>query len=360
MLSNDVLAIAGKKALEFNLPPAHVLAVTDIESNGKVHGPEGLPMILFEPHIFYRRTSGAARAEAVAAGLASAKWNKRLYARTQAGRWKQIEAAIAILARHGLPADAAWESASYGVGQVMGYHWKALGFKSVKAFVDRMKSGAEGQIHIMLRFIVVNHLDDELREGRWTAFARGYNGEAYRANRYDTRLARAALMYGGQSAAPDGLLRMGARGARVRELQALLVRAGHEVTIDGDFGPATKDALMAFQRAKRLAVDGVYGPKTEAALAAFRQSAEEKPGEQKVTEIDEVKQGAGGIGGGILLETLQNKVDDATSQLQTVLGFEPWLGYGLTLLSLAALALAAWGAYRAISGWLKSRKTVEA
>jgi len=360
MLPNDVLVVAGRLATELGLPHAHVAAVTDVESNGRVFGPDGLPMILFEPHIFYRRISGAARDEAVAIGLASKEWNKRLYPDRQAERWKQISDAIKLLRRHGLPEDAAWESASYGVGQVMGFHWKALGFRSVKGFVERMKAGAEGQIHIMLRFIAVNHLDDELREGRWAAFARGYNGKGFRKNHYDTKLARAALLYGGQAAAPDGLLRLGAKGARVRELQALLARAGHAVTVDGDFGPATRDAVMAFQKSRKLKADGVYGPKTEAALAEFRQSADEKPGAQKVTEIDAVKQGAGGVGGGLVLEGLQNRVDAATEQLQQVSGFDPWLGYGLAALSLVAFCIAAWGAYRMLSGWLKSRTTVEA
>ncbi len=39
----------------------------------------------------------------------------------------------------------------------------------------------------------------------------------------------------GWTAAPDGLLRLGASGPRVREVQALLARAGFPVKVDGDF-----------------------------------------------------------------------------------------------------------------------------
>lgn len=357
MLPIEVVRAADAAAAKHNLPPAHVLAITEVESNGKIFATvagKQRPLILFEPHVFYRLLPAEKRDEAVAKGLASEKWNKSLYEKTQAGRWDQVTAAARI------DPNAALEATSYGVGQVMGQHWKALGFESVKAMVDYVSEGVEAQIDVMLRFVVKNHLDDELREGRWKAFARGYNGPAYAKNRYDEKMADAALRYGGAAAEPDGMLRLGAKGKRVRELQALLVRAGHQVNVDGDFGTATRDALRAFQKMNRLTQDGVYGPRTERALSAFRQGVEDKPGSIKAVDVDEVKQGAGGVGGGLLVETLQNKLDEATGQLQAIDGFQPWLGYGLAALSVVAFCLAAWGIYRAVSGWLKSKQTVEA
>lgn len=365
MLPNEVAAAIAAKAAEFKVPEAHLKAVVEVESAGKIFAKIGgklRPMVLFEPHIFYRRLSGAAQAEAVQLGLASKKPNRKLYGKTQADRWAQIEAGEALLKRHKLPGGAARESASYGVGQVMGYHWKSLGYASLALFLKTVEAGVEGQVDAMMRHIVVNNLDDELRDGRWAAFARGYNGPAYRKNRYDTKMEEAAARYGGKVAAPDGMLRMGAKGMRVRELQTLLARAGYYTgKVDGDFGTATKAAVLAFQRSNRITpYDGVYGPKTERALAQFRQGAGDRPGEQKAVDIDEVKLGAGGVAGGAVLETLQNRVDDATISLQHVSGFEPWLGYGLAALSVVALGLAIWGGWRMVSGWLKSRQTVEA
>lgn len=64
----------------------------------------------------------------------------------------------------------------------------------------------------------------------------------------------------------SSVLRQGAHGASVSELQRLLKAKGHNVSVDGDFGPKTNAAVRAFQSAHRLTVDGVVGPKTWAAL----------------------------------------------------------------------------------------------
>ena len=49
-------------------------------------------------------------------------------------------------------------------------------------------------------------------------------------------------------------------GADVRQAQQALRRAGATITADGVFGPQTRDAVLAFQRARGLTADGVIGP----------------------------------------------------------------------------------------------------
>jgi peptidoglycan hydrolase-like protein with peptidoglycan-binding domain len=56
-------------------------------------------------------------------------------------------------------------------------------------------------------------------------------------------------------------LRRGAQGSPVRGVQALL-----SVTIDGNFGAETEQAVIAFQRRENIAVDGVIGPQTWGAI----------------------------------------------------------------------------------------------
>lgn len=44
----------------------------------------------------------------------------------------------------------------------------------------------------------------------------------------------------------DPILQFGDEGVAVETLQRLLVAAGYSLTIDGDCGPKTQDAVMAF------------------------------------------------------------------------------------------------------------------
>ena len=61
----------------------------------------------------------------------------------------------------------------------------------------------------------------------------------------------------------EPVLKRGASGTAVRQLQAALKEAGHDPgPIDGHFGAATEAAVRAFQQDKGLAVDGVVGPIT--------------------------------------------------------------------------------------------------
>ena len=67
----------------------------------------------------------------------------------------------------------------------------------------------------------------------------------------------------------ERVLKNGDTGADVEVLQEKLIAANYNCGvrgIDGDFGPATEDAVKAFQHDKGLEVDGIVGEKTYAAL----------------------------------------------------------------------------------------------
>ena len=65
----------------------------------------------------------------------------------------------------------------------------------------------------------------------------------------------------------SSVLSQGAKGAEVASLQQALRDAGFDPgPIDGDFGPRTRAAVVAFQQARGLTVDGVVGPQTWGAL----------------------------------------------------------------------------------------------
>ena len=63
------------------------------------------------------------------------------------------------------------------------------------------------------------------------------------------------------------VLREGAKGKEVRELQQKLVDWGYSLKVDGRFGPLTVATVKAFQAANGLTVDGVVGKKTWEVMA---------------------------------------------------------------------------------------------
>lgn len=69
------------------------------------------------------------------------------------------------------------------------------------------------------------------------------------------------------AALPTATSKPGDSGAQVRALQRALKSLGYSVgTVDGQYGPATKTAVAAFQHTAGLTEDGVFGPKTLDAL----------------------------------------------------------------------------------------------
>lgn len=60
--------------------------------------------------------------------------------------------------------------------------------------------------------------------------------------------------------------RVGDQGAEIAEIQGQLVLLGYDVMADGDFGPATVEAIKEFQRSHGIKADGMIGPATYSAL----------------------------------------------------------------------------------------------
>lgn len=270
MASDDLRAAAAEAARTLGLEAAHLLAVAEVETglraSAAIDG-RAEPLIRFEGHYFDRRLSGErlarARAEALAAPTAGAIANPA----SQAARWRMLARAAAI------DRKAAWESTSWGLGQVMGAHWAWLGFAGVDAMVEEARSGAAGQFRLMARYIDRAGLAESLRGGDWPAFARGYNGPAFRRNAYDAKIEAACRRHAATGdplpgpVASAATLHRGARGSAVRALQQRLARLGHALAVDGIFGPRTEAEVRIFQRRQGLVVDGIVGPRTAEALA---------------------------------------------------------------------------------------------
>lgn len=68
------------------------------------------------------------------------------------------------------------------------------------------------------------------------------------------------------SVASASAFQMGDQGNEVAEIQAQLSNMGYDVAADGDFGPATAEAVKAYQRDHGLEADGLVGSATYSTL----------------------------------------------------------------------------------------------
>lgn len=287
-----------------NIEPAAFLAVIEVESAGQVYAWSGTnnPVIRREGHILYKQLKGTQRDLAVREGFAHPNAGVVKNPSGQPRRYELLELSFRYFGKEVTICAHSW-----GVGQVMGMHWKALGFKSAVSMMEHAMS-FRGQVDLMMRFIKMENLKDELQRQDWSAFARVYNGKNYAKNDYHNKMRRAYEKYAGKNSSTKaaGMLRAGSKGARVRELQGLLTRAGHVVKVDGDFGPATKKAVISFQHFNNLVPDGVVGPQTLMALEPYRSTVEEKVGDGGIMKAKGVKESiltaGAGIGTGVSTE----------------------------------------------------------
>ena len=179
-------------AQEQNLDPAALSAIAQIESGGivttRIQGRDE-PLNRFEGHYFDKRLSPAEQAKARALGLSSPKAGAIANSPNQAARWILLNRAAAI------NRDAAYESTSWGIGQVMGAHWHWLGYPSVTALVEDVRRSVKQQIDLMVRFIIYSHLCNAVNNHEWQKIAHNYNGPNYSKNKYDLKLAQAYTSY---------------------------------------------------------------------------------------------------------------------------------------------------------------------
>ena len=147
---------------------AAVLAVADVESGGRHDLPDGRPQILFEAQWFSKLTGH--RYDASHPGISSPTWNRALY-KGGAAEWDRLNEAMT------LNADAALQSASWGLFQIMGFNYKACGFPTVTAFVDFIKGPDDADMEAFINFVKANPgILAALRAKDWQTFARLYNG----------------------------------------------------------------------------------------------------------------------------------------------------------------------------------------
>lgn len=178
-----------KAALSNGITYAALKAVIAVETKGYGFNADGSPVILFEPHIYWRELGKVyyftkrQQMNALFPDICGEKWDKTVYNVRPQHQKLYIASALHWSAAH--------KSASWGLGQVMGFNYASLGYKSLKQFVDDMHESEAKQLDAMIKFIEVNNLKPALIRKDWAAFALGYNGVGYKQNKYDEKLAAA-------------------------------------------------------------------------------------------------------------------------------------------------------------------------
>lgn len=179
-----------ESAKTLNVEAAAVAAVAQVESAGSGFFDCGRPAILFERHVFYKQLQQ--ESQELAAEMA------RQYPQlcsTQrggyvggSGEYQRFNMAYLLNPK------AAVEACSWGMFQIMGFHWQLLGFSSAAAFKTAMDKTEGEHLQALTRFIAADSgLHKALKAKKWDEFARRYNGPAYAENNYDTKLSRAYL-----------------------------------------------------------------------------------------------------------------------------------------------------------------------
>jgi len=175
--ASDIEAIATRLGCTVK----QVNAVAKVESAGGGFDNSGKPKILFERHWFHRLTGG--------------KWSPMSYSMASAGGYN-VSSWVKLAAACEDDPDAAFSSASWGKFQVMGGHWKALGYPSPYALAWTTVQSEADHYELLVRYIEVFGLTGALRAlsadpDDCRDFAKRYNGPAYEKNRYHVKLAEA-------------------------------------------------------------------------------------------------------------------------------------------------------------------------
>ncbi len=170
-----------KVAAELKCEVAAIMAVQEVETGGRGgFNPDGSVATLFEGHWFSKLTNR--KYDATHPTISYPKWTKQFYGKTWKAEQERLE-----MARQ-LDQTAAYQSASWGMFQVMGFNYKACGFKDVDSFVASMRAGELGQLQAFAGFIKTNKLDTVLQKLDFRTLAEKYNGPQYALNKYDTKL----------------------------------------------------------------------------------------------------------------------------------------------------------------------------
>lgn len=175
------------KVLGVDIPS--IRAVSEVESSGGGFHPSGEIKILFERHIMskYLERNGLK----LLAQIARKERPDLVNSKRGGYRGGLLENQRLAKACE-LNPEVAYQSISMGRYQIMGFHFKSLGFKSAIEMYKSLSKNEGAQLQAFCAFIKKNRrMHTALKNKDWAKFAKAYNGPKYAENKYDVKLAEA-------------------------------------------------------------------------------------------------------------------------------------------------------------------------
>ena len=150
---------------KYSIDTASLLAFISVETGGQGFDKETHKItIQFEP-VWFRKQAPYAP---------SGKWSVNK-AEVQSKEW------IAFNDAFSKNPIVAMKSTSIGLGQIMGFHYQRLGYKTVGEMWDDAKKGIDRQVWQLVKFIETDkNLKIALMNAEWTKVATIYNGAKFR------------------------------------------------------------------------------------------------------------------------------------------------------------------------------------
>lgn len=170
---NDFVELAN----QFSIEVAALKAIFKVEAGGKsgfLKEDSNIPVTLEEGHIFYKYIQNKHRNAVEIAekypDICYKSWTKKYY-KTGLNEYKRYLKAAEI------DKECAMMATSWGMGQCMGFNYKACGYDSVENFVNAMYESERNQLLAMCNFIKSNNkMYNALKNKDFNTFASIYNG----------------------------------------------------------------------------------------------------------------------------------------------------------------------------------------
>ena len=174
-----------KAAVELNVEVATLKAIKYVESGGKAIQ-NGIPTMLFEGHVFWRQLeSKNIDPNKYVKGnenILYKTWTKKYYTGRNNGEYERLKKAAKI------NESAAYESASYGMFQIMGNNYKICGYDSAKEFFEDLCKNEDAHFYSFIKFIKAKGIVPYMQKKDWNQIAYRYNGPSYKKNNYHKKL----------------------------------------------------------------------------------------------------------------------------------------------------------------------------